>query len=380
MDNIKIGTRASKLAVWQAEQVQTLLQTINISSSIIKIKSSGDKDLSKPVYELGITGVFTKEIDLALLNNEIDIAVHSLKDVPTKLPLGVMQGAVLQRGSELDIIIPNKALKSKENTIATGSLRRKAQWLNKFKTDNIVEIRGNVQTRLRKLNENNWNGTIMAKAGLERLDILPKDYQDLNWMVPAPAQGAISVQNLTLNSSITEVLKQINHVETELCTNIERSFLNKLEGGCTAPIGAHAKIVHSSIVFRGILLSVDGKDKIEINEVHKLDKTEDLGERLAKKIISLGGDRILNSLKMKFESQLWSKSNFNWITLGYSIIVGITLFFLLLFLKKNRISIYLNNTKITFIFLIILIFISSIPSSWSGYNHQLLLCKGRVQH
>ena len=297
MGNIRIGTRASKLAVWQAKQVQALLQKINISSSIIKIKSSGDKDLSKPVYELGITGVFTKELDIALLNNEIDIAVHSLKDVPTILPLGVRQGAVLQRGSELDIVIHNKPLNSKENTIATGSLRRKAQWLNKFKTDNIVEIRGNVQTRLRKLNENNWNGTIMAKAGLERLDILPKDYQDLNWMVPAPAQGAISVQNLTINSSITEVLKQINHVETELCTNIERSFLNKLEGGCAAPIGAHAKIVHSSIVFRGILLSVDGKDKIEINEVHKLDKTEDLGERLAKKIISLGGDRILNSLK-----------------------------------------------------------------------------------
>ena len=297
MDNIRIGTRASKLAVWQAEQVQSLLQTINISSSIIKIKSSGDKDLSKPVYELGITGVFTKEIDLALLNNEIDIAVHSLKDVPTKLPLGVMQGAVLQRGSELDVIIPNKALKSKENTIATGSLRRKSQWLNKFNTDNIVEIRGNVQTRLRKLDENKWNGTIMAKAGLERLDILPKDYQDLSWMIPAPAQGAISVQNLTINSSITKVLKQINHVETELCTNIERSFLNKLEGGCTAPIGAHAKIVDNSVVFRGVLLSVDGKEKIEVNEVHKLDKIEDLGEKLAKKIISLGGNRILNSLK-----------------------------------------------------------------------------------
>jgi hydroxymethylbilane synthase len=299
MDNIRIGTRASKLAVWQAEQVQGLLQTINVSSSIIKIKSSGDKDLSKPVYELGITGVFTKEIDLALLNNKIDIAVHSLKDVPTKLPLGVMQGAVLQRGSELDVIIQNKALKSKENTIATGSLRRKAQWLNKFKTDNIVEIRGNVQTRLRKLNENNWNGTIMAKAGLERLGILPIDFQDLNWMVPAPAQGAISVQNLTLNSSIAEMLRQINHFETELCTNIERSFLNKLEGGCTAPIGAHAKIVNDSIVFRGVLLSVNGEDKIEINEVHKLEKTDDLGERLAKKIISQGGDRILNSLKSR---------------------------------------------------------------------------------
>jgi hydroxymethylbilane synthase len=299
MDNIRIGTRASKLAVWQAEQVQGLLQTINVSSSIIKIKSSGDKDLSKPVYELGTTGVFTKEIDLALLNNKIDIAVHSLKDVPTKLPLGVMQGAVLQRGSELDVIIQNKALKSKENTIATGSLRRKAQWLNKFKTDNIVEIRGNVQTRLRKLNENNWNGTIMAKAGLERLGILPIDFQDLNWMVPAPAQGAISVQNLTLNSSIAEMLRQINHFETELCTNIERSFLNKLEGGCTAPIGAHAKIVNDSIIFRGVLLSVNGEDKIEINEVHKLEKTDDLGERLAKKIISQGGDRILNSLKSR---------------------------------------------------------------------------------
>ena len=297
MDNIKIGTRASKLAVWQAKQVQALLQKINISSSIIKIKSSGDKDLSKPVYELGVTGVFTKEIDLALLNNEIDIAVHSLKDVPTKLPLGVIQGAVLQRGSELDVIIPNNTLKSKENTIATGSLRRKAQWLNRFKTDNIVEIRGNVQTRLKKLKENNWNGTIMAKAGLERLEILPEDYQELNWMIPAPAQGAISVQNLTINPSITKMLKQINHVETEICTNIERRFLNKLEGGCTAPIGAYAKIANKSIVFRGVLLSAEGKEKIEINEVEKLENIQGLGERFANKIISLGGDKILNSLK-----------------------------------------------------------------------------------
>ena len=297
MGNIRIGTRASKLAVWQAKQVQALLQKINISSSIIKIKSSGDKDLSKPVYELGVTGVFTKEIDIALLNNEIDIAVHSLKDVPTILPLGVRQGAVLQRGSELDIVIHNKPLSSKENTIATGSLRRKAQWLNKFKTDNIVEIRGNVQTRLRKLKENNWDGTIMAKAGLERLEILPNDYQELDSMIPAPAQGAISVQNLTINSSITEILEQINHVETEICTNIERSFLNKLEGGCTAPIGAHAKIVNKSVIFRGVLLSVEGKDKIEINEVCKLEKSEVLGDKFAKKIISLGGNEILNSLK-----------------------------------------------------------------------------------
>ena len=149
MDNIRIGTRASRLAVWQAEEVQRQLKKINISSTIITISSSGDRNLSKPVYELGITGVFTKEIDAALLNNEVDIAVHSLKDVPTILPLGVRQGAVLKRGSEMDVVITNQFLNEGNNTIATGSLRRKAQWLNKFKTDNIIDVRGNVQTRLK---------------------------------------------------------------------------------------------------------------------------------------------------------------------------------------------------------------------------------------
>ncbi|MDC1534700.1 hydroxymethylbilane synthase [Flavobacteriaceae bacterium] len=297
MDNIRIGTRASRLAVWQAEEVQRQLKKINISSTIITISSSGDRNLSKPVYELGITGVFTKEIDAALLNNEVDIAVHSLKDVPTILPLGVRQGAVLKRGSEMDVVITNQFLNEGNNTIATGSLRRKAQWLNKFKTDNIIDVRGNVQTRLKKLKENNWNGTILAKAGLERLKILPNNYQDLNWMIPAPAQGAICVQNLTKDSSITDMLKEINHIETETCTNIERSFLNKLEGGCSAPIGAYARIVNNTIIFRGVLLSIEGKDKIEINEVDKLENSMGLGEKYAIKIISLGGDKILNSLK-----------------------------------------------------------------------------------
>ena len=297
MDNIRIGTRSSKLAVWQAKNVQEKLKEINVSSTIVQITSSGDKDLSKPIYELGITGVFTKEIDIALINKEVDIAVHSLKDVPTTLPKGVIQSAVLKRGSEKDIIIINKDLLELNNTIATGSLRRKAQWLNKYESDKIVNIRGNVATRLKKLKESNWRGTIMAKAGLERLNLLPLNYMDLDWMIPAPAQGAISVQNLAENSSITKILNEITHSETEMCTNIERAFLNKLEGGCSAPIGAHAKVVDGCIEFCGVILSVDGKDKIEVKEIEKIKNNLNLGEKFARKIISLGGNRILDSLK-----------------------------------------------------------------------------------
>ena len=297
MDNIRIGTRSSKLAVWQAKKVQEKLKEINISSTIVQINSSGDKDLSKPIYELGITGVFTKEIDIALINKEVDIAVHSLKDVPTALPKGVVQSAVLKRGSEKDVIIINKDLLKLNNTVATGSLRRKAQWLNKYKSDKIVDIRGNVGTRLKKLKESNWRGTIMAKAGLERLNLLPLNYIDLDWMIPAPAQGAISVQNLAKNSLITKMLNKITHSETEMCTNIERAFLKKLEGGCSAPIGAHAKVVDGCIEFCGVILSVDGKNKIEVKGVEKIENNLNIGEKFAKKIISLGGNRILDSLK-----------------------------------------------------------------------------------
>ena len=297
MDNIRIGTRSSKLAVWQAKKVQEKLKEINISSTIVQINSSGDKDLSKPIYELGITGVFTKEIDIALINKEVDIAVHSLKDVPTALPKGIVQSAVLKRGSEKDVIIINKDLLKLNNTVATGSLRRKAQWLNKYKSDKIVDIRGNVGTRLKKLKESNWRGTIMAKAGLERLNLLPLNYIDLEWMIPAPAQGAISVQNLAKNSLITKMLNKITHSETEMCTNIERTFLKKLEGGCSAPIGAHAKVVDGCIEFCGVILSVDGKNKIEVKGVEKIENNLNIGEKFAKKIISLGGNRILDSLK-----------------------------------------------------------------------------------
>src|SRR5690606_29688597 len=221
-----------------------------------------DVILDKPLYELGITGIFTKTLDVALINNEIDIAVHSMKDVPTALPIGITQSAVLQRGNTSDVLV-HKGLLPEQNIpykIATSSLRRKAQWLNKFGHHEITDLRGNVNSRLRKLAESDWNGAIFAAAGLERLSLTPtlskgegeKTFkikspsfggvgEALDWMIPAPAQGAIMVVSRQDDFELLDVLRQINDLETEITTYIERQFLRTLEGGCTAPIGAIAK-------------------------------------------------------------------------------------------------------------------------------------------
>ena len=298
MDILKIGTRASELAVWQAKKVQKELENCNVKSVIIPIVSTGDQKLNQPIYKLGISGVFTKEIDIALINNKVDIAVHSLKDVPTVLPMGIVQSAVLKRASELDVLVLNNE-NHDENIIATGSLRRSSQWLNRYPNDSIVGIRGNVNTRIQKLKENKWKATILAKAGLDRLKIFSKNYKILEWMIPAPGQGAISIQNLKANKHITSILKNINHRETEICTNIEREFLNKLEGGCSAPIGAIAKINKDHLLFKGVLLSLDGKEKIEIIEKISIEKLENSGKIFAQKILSMGGDKILKNINNK---------------------------------------------------------------------------------
>ncbi|MCH1546975.1 MAG: hydroxymethylbilane synthase [Flavobacteriaceae bacterium] len=295
MDILKIGTRASELAVWQAKKVQKELENCNVKSVIIPIVSTGDQKLNQPIYKLGISGVFTKEIDIALINNKVDIAVHSLKDVPTVLPMGIVQSAVLKRASELDVLVLNNE-NHDENIIATGSLRRSSQWLNRYPNDSIVGIRGNVNTRIQKLKENKWKATILAKAGLDRLKIFSKNYKILEWMIPAPGQGAISIQNLKANKHITSILKNINHRETEICTNIEREFLNKLEGGCSAPIGAIAKINKDDLLFKGVLLSLDGKEKIEIIEKISTEKLKNSGKIFAQKILSIGGDKILKNI------------------------------------------------------------------------------------
>lgn len=175
---IRIGTRDSDLALWQARTVQKLLENLGHKTELIPVKSTGDLVLDKPLYELGITGVFTKTLDIAMLNNDIDIAVHSSKDVPTVLPTGIVQAAVIKRGNIKDSLVfknNEEFLSHKDAIIATGSLRRKAQWLNRYPTHTVVGLRGNVNLRLQKLQENSdWNGAIFAAAGLGRLNIKPR--------------------------------------------------------------------------------------------------------------------------------------------------------------------------------------------------------------
>ncbi|NND80566.1 MAG: hydroxymethylbilane synthase, partial [Maribacter sp.] len=171
---IRIGTRDSELALWQANTVKDKLEALGYETALVPIKSTGDLVLDKPLYELGITGIFTKSLDVAMLNGDIDIAVHSMKDVPTALPQGIVQAAVLERANYLDILAfkdNEEFLGSRDAIIATGSLRRKAQWLNRYPTHTITDLRGNVNSRMQKFKENNWNGAIFAAAGLDRIGL-----------------------------------------------------------------------------------------------------------------------------------------------------------------------------------------------------------------
>ncbi|MBP0902788.1 hydroxymethylbilane synthase [Mariniflexile gromovii] len=298
---IRIGTRDSELALWQAKIVQSLLENLGHKTQLVPVKSTGDLVLDKPLYELGITGIFTRTLDIAMLNHDIDIAVHSLKDVPTVLPKGIVQAAVLKRGNVNDTLVfknNEEFLGSKEAIIATGSLRRRAQWLNRFPTHTVVGLRGNVNSRLQKLEENeDWNGAIFAAAGIGRIGIRPEEAINLDWMIPAPAQGAIMITALAEDEFVLEACKGLNHEETEICTSIEREFLNKLEGGCTAPIGALAYIKDEEVNFKGVLLSVDGSKRIDVTRVKKLGEHHDIANFCANFVIERGGKRLMDTIK-----------------------------------------------------------------------------------
>lgn len=295
---IKIGTRDSQLALWQAHTVQDKLQALGYSTKIVSVKSQGDLKLDTPLYELGITGIFTKTLDVAMLNNTVDIAVHSLKDVPTALPKGIVQAAVLNRASTQDILVTKQAIDlSKPCTIATGSLRRKAQWLHQYPNHTVVNLRGNVNTRLQKLQDNPWQGAIFAKAGLERIKVLPKNYTNLYWMTPAPAQGAMVVVGLQDDLFCLQAIEKLNHAPSQICTQIERDFLRTLEGGCTAPIGALAKIEGDTIQFVGSLFSLDGTKKVAIEKTISLHLASTAGEAIAKELLQRGADVLLKEIK-----------------------------------------------------------------------------------
>ena len=300
MKSIRIGTRNSPLALWQAHEVAKKLQDKNIKTEIIPIISSGDKNLTQPLYTLGITGIFTKDLDVALLNDEIDIAVHSLKDVPTNLPNGVKLIGVLERDFPQDVLVRNSQSKNialKDLKIATSSLRRRAFWLKEFPETEFSDIRGNVQTRLRKLEEGIADATLFSLAGLKRMN-LDFEYELLPFMLSAPSQGVVGIAGHEDKTAVNDILKSISHSKTEICTQIERSFLNTLEGGCTAPIGAFAEInENNEIRFLGRITSLDGENTIETDEIFQYNLQENFGETLAQKVLNNGGKELMSIIK-----------------------------------------------------------------------------------
>lgn len=301
---LRIGTRDSQLAAWQATLVQDLLKQAGIDAELVFIKSEGDVDTVTPLYALGVQGVFTKTLDAALLGNRIDIAVHSMKDVPTQLAQGIRQAAVLERASFKDIFVyKNDAtfLDDRDSvaTIATSSVRRIAQWLHRYPNHRVENLRGNVNTRLRKVQENNWNGAVFAAAGLERIHLRPAQSVDLDWMLPAPAQGAIMVVCREGDDFAFEACQYFNHPPTALCTGVERDFLKTLMGGCSTPISALAVMRNGQVHLKGNIVSPDGKQRLEVEKVLPLEDAGDLGVLAGQEILGSGGQLIVDQVRKK---------------------------------------------------------------------------------
>jgi len=306
IEKLTIGSRGSDLALWQANfikyQLNKLQKELKIEIKIIK--TTGDKIIDSALSEIGDKGLFTKEIEKELLDKEIDMAVHSLKDLQTILPEGIELGAVTRRQSNEDALIAKRrgiTIRSlrKRAVVATGSLRRKSQLLHLRPDLKIIDLRGNVPTRIQKFKRHDWDAMILAKAGLERLDltkfitqVIPK-----NELLPAVGQGAIAVEIQSGNEELKELLKNIHHEDTFLETQAERALLRTLEGGCQVPIGANAEVKDDKLVLDSFIGSVDGilflRKKIEGSK----SEAEKLGEDLANELLNAGAGRILEGVR-----------------------------------------------------------------------------------
>ncbi len=298
-NKIRIGTRDSQLAIWQANQVHAFLAERQIDSELVFVKSHGEADLQTPLYEMGVTGIFTKTLDMAVLNEQVDLAVHSLKDVPTRLAKGLRIIAIPERASPYDLLIHKGKIPTADEPfkLATGSLRRKAQWLNRFPSHRIESLRGNVNTRLSKLHDSkDLQATILAEAGLNRLQLAVQYSIKLAWMLPAPGQGALAVVAKEEREDLQHVCQAFNHSETEIAVKMERQFLRTLQGGCSTPIGGHALVQGSKIRFKGNVLSLDGSQRCDIEWESSIDDSA-AGKEAAEKLLSGGGQKILEQFK-----------------------------------------------------------------------------------
>lgn len=301
MDLIRVGTRGSKLALAQTDWVISKLSSFfpKIKFERVIIKTTGDKILDSPLSKIGGKGLFVKEIEEALQRGEIDLAVHSMKDVPSVIPEGLEIACIPKRESPFDVWISEfdfEALPCSAK-IGTSSLRRSSQIKRLKKDVEILSLRGNVDTRLRKLREGQYDGIILAEAGLKRLGIkISYKRFSLEEMVPAVGQGALAVEIRAENKYLKEMLFKIHDRETEICVRAERAFLRTLEGGCQVPLGAHAYLENRDLLMVGFISDLEGERFYKLTKKGSADQPEKLGEELGKTLLKLGGEEILKEI------------------------------------------------------------------------------------
>lgn len=299
---LRIGTRDSELAMWQAKHVADLMDASGIETELRPIKSEGDLDLTTPLGEMGGKGVFTKALDLALLEGSIDLAVHSFKDLPTQQPHPLTVAAVLEREDPADVLVSPNGAPFLENpeppaVIATSSHRRKAQWLHRYPSHEVVPIRGNVQTRLKKIESEKRDGAIFAAAGLLRVGLEEVITCRLDWMVPAPAQGALAVMVREEDLARWPAVVRLNDTVTRLCTETEREVLTRLEAGCSAPLGAYAWIEGDELVLHAVVLTLDGSLQYDLQMRSPVSEPNRLGFRMADALLEQGASELMEDLR-----------------------------------------------------------------------------------
>ena len=301
---LTIGTRQSLLALWQSNHIAALLRKEYPKCEVVlkKIVTKGDRILDVPLAQIGGKGLFTKEIEEDLLDGTIDLAVHSLKDMPTVLPEGLCLTAITERANVGDAFVSNKYGSFEElplgAVVGTSSLRRKAQLLAKRPDLEIRDLRGNVDTRLRKLDEGLYDAIILAAAGLERLghgdrisSLIPADV-----CLPAVGQGALAIEARTEDKEVRDMLSFLNDLNTKQATDAERAFLGLLEGGCQVPIGVHADVEGENIRIEAIIAALDGSTILRDTINGKADDAVSLGQQLGQKMLAAGGQEILASI------------------------------------------------------------------------------------
>lgn len=303
-ERLVLGTRGSRLALWQAEWIKAQLADLDPSVTVTlqRIKTSGDKILDVPLATIGGKGLFVKEIEEALLRREIDLAVHSMKDVPTTLPNGLGILCIPRREDPRDALITRDGRRFVDlpagARIGTSSLRRQAQLLHRRPDVQVEMLRGNLDTRLRRLREGQFDAIILAAAGLRRMgwEAEVSEYLPAEVSLPAIGQGAIGIEGRTDDAFLVNLLARLDHPPSRVAVEAERALLGRLEGGCQVPIAAHAILTGQSVTLDGLIASVDGREVIRDSVEGGADEARALGVRLAERLLSRGGDRILNEI------------------------------------------------------------------------------------